>query len=143
MNRNKRRLRIYVLWIADLVVTIAAYGISLIISYGPFGHYSLAQRYVFLVMALVSTGISLLFSLNTNYMGRTWPDELGAVIVHNFILEICVIVFFFLMHSSTDISRLTFGRFLLINIIAMFAERMTLKEIARHVYGRDQFRKKC
>lgn len=142
MNKNYRNLRTAVLWIADLIAALISYVISLAIRYGHAIYVPNSQILLILILVLSSTVISLVFHLNNNFMGRGNLCELRAVFLHNMMLEIGLIVAFYVMHSSGSVSRLVAGYFFLINMLLMFLGHILLKKIAELIFGREIFRKK-
>ena len=142
MNKHYRSLRTGVLWIADLLVALLSYILSLTIRYGHAIATPNFQSLIILILVLFSTVISFIFNLDENFMGRGILDELRAVFIHNAALALGLIVVFFIIHSSSSISRLVVGYFLIISTLLMFTEHMIIKKIAGRIFSREQQRKK-
>lgn len=81
MNRHNRRIRVTVLWLADMIVSVLIYllarrlrGTSLQLA---------DHRTILAMIMMISTIISLLLKLNENFMGRSRLDEFLSVLKYN------------------------------------------------------------
>ncbi|MCI6754595.1 sugar transferase [Galactobacillus timonensis] len=129
------------LWLADIIVSLFSLAISLHFRFGNWGGAAWkGTSDIFVSVVLISTLISFGMNLDRNFMRRGWFDEMRAVFLHNAVLGVALILFYYFTHNSGSLSRLVFGYFLLINFAAMLVERGLIKYIAHRVYGKDTFR---
>lgn len=142
MNRHHRILRKIILWLADLFVILAAYASSLSIRFGSVLEAPDSRSLMIFILILLSTIISLVFELDSNFMNRGFRVELGAVVLHNALLTLGLIVFFYIIHNTDQLSRLTVGYFVMIGTLGIYTERLFIKKIAKTLFNHDEIRKK-
>ena len=132
MNRHNRRIRVTVLWLADMIVSVLIYllarrlrGTSLQLA---------DHRTILAMIMMISTIISLLLRLNENFMGRSRLDEFLSVLKYNVIMMISLIFLVYAGHISGSLSRLVAVYFFFLNIVAMTVERYVIKRIAHRMF---------
>ena len=133
MNRHNRRIRVTVLWLADMIVSVLIYllarrlrGTSLQLA---------DHRTILAMIMMISTIISLLLKLNENFMGRSRLDEFLSVLKYNVIMIVSLIILMFAGHISDSLSRLAAAYFFFLNIVAMTVERFVIKRIAYRMFN--------
>lgn len=135
MIHDMRKLRMYMLWIIDLIITLASFFCAVYIRFGDLEIWQNDQRFAIFLVVFTSTFISLLLDLNVNFMRRRWYRELLSVLEHNVLLLVITIIIGYMLHNSDLLSRLVIGYFFIICTPSMFVERMLIKTIAKKVYG--------
>lgn len=142
VNMHARSLRKIALWLADIAVGLFSLALSLHFRFGSWGGPAWdGTSDIFISVVMISTVISFGMNLDQNFMRRGWFDEITAVFLHNAVLGITLIVFYYFIHNASSLSRLVFGFFLLINFAAMLVERGLIKYTVFRIYGTDTFRR--
>lgn len=142
MYRTRSWQKRIALWAADTFVTIVIFCWALYLRFGNLTQALEENRATVIMILFWSTLIGFGMNLNVNFMGRGRFKELSAVIKHNFILDVGLLVSLYIFHISSALSRLVFFYFAVLNVLVMFLERIAVKAAADHFFNRKEMKRK-
>lgn len=124
------------IWLIDIFCILCssalAFWIRYGILYGSFEHGD--QAWLVFTMCLLYILINVCVNFNYHFFRRGYFDELVSVVRLEGALAICWIVLLYVMHRSTELSRLVFGYFVVTDTILMYIGRICFKQYMTRVY---------
>lgn len=124
------------IWLIDIFCILCssalAFWIRYGILYGSFEHGD--QAWLVFTMCLLYILINVCVNFNHHFFRRGYFDELVSVVRLEVALAICWIVLLYVMHRSTELSRLVFGYFVVTDTILMYIGRICFKQYMTRVY---------
>lgn len=124
------------IWLIDIFCILCssalAFWIRYGILYGSFEHGD--QAWLVFTMCLLYILINVCVNFNYHFFRRGYFDELVSVVRLEVALAICWIVLLYVMHRSTELSRLVFGYFVVTDTILMYIGRICFKQYMTRVY---------
>ena len=102
----------------------------------------LELRTVLLVMIVTYSTLGLLIGFYRYFVRRGVLEELRNLALQEISFGAVIVVFLFLIHRSTDISRLVFGFYFIFHFTIAFALRMLLKTYLLKVYKNSRYSNK-
>ena len=134
MEQRLRLLQRYGLWIIDTFCVLASFQISYAIRYGHENRVILrgAGTRLILLLVLFTLAYNFFLDWNHNYLRRNALTELIMVLRFHVVLLSFIVAYIFAARQSYYISRLLIGRFLLIDLVLMYAVHILLKQLFRH-----------
>ncbi|WP_333646083.1 sugar transferase [Lacrimispora sp.] len=139
-QKRKAMEKFFVLMVDILAIWISigiAFGIRYGIIYGRYNHTD--QLWQIILISLLYSFISLLFDFNRHFFRRRYFDEFVAVIRNQTLFSILWVLILFLVHRTSDLSRLVFGYFILINTILTFGLRTIFKQFMIKIYKTSKY----
>lgn len=137
MNRRYRLLRRYVLWLTDMLLSLAIYIFAYKVTRGgTVGGILMNQRFVLVSIAFIATVLGLLTDLHHSFTGVSALRELGSEIQYNFVLDVTLIVLTYMLSFHT-ISRQTLLIFTVLNVSIMFLLHRLIKFAVNRIFDRS------
>lgn len=129
------------IWLIDIFCILCssalAFWIRYGILYGSFEHGN--QAWLVFTMCLLYILINVCVNFNHHFFRRGYFDELVSVVRLEVALAICWIVLLYVMHRSTELSRLVFGYFVVTDTILMYMGRICFKQYMTRVYKYSKY----
>lgn len=129
------------IWLIDIFCILCssalAFWIRYGILYGSFEHGN--QAWLVFTMCLLYILINVCVNFNHHFFRRGYFDELVSVVRLEVALAICWIVLLYVMHRSTELSRLVFGYFVVTDTILMYIGRICFKQYMTRVYKYSKY----
>ena len=136
MYQKRRNMENMLIWLIDIFCILCssalAFWIRYGILYGSFEHGD--QAWLVFTMCLLYILINVCVNFNYHFFRRGYFDELVSVVRLEVALAICWIVLLYVMHRSTELSRLVFGYFVVTDTILMYIGRICFKQYMTRVY---------
>lgn len=136
MYQKRRNMENMLIWLIDIFCILCssalAFWIRYGILYGSFEHGD--QAWLVFTMCLLYILINVCVNFNYHFFRRGYFDELVSVVRLEGALAICWIVLLYVMHRSTELSRLVFGYFVVTDTILMYIGRICFKQYMTRVY---------
>lgn len=136
MYQKRRNMENMLIWLIDIFCILCssalAFWIRYGILYGSFEHGD--QAWLVFTMCLLYILINVCVNFNHHFFRRGYFDELVSVVRLEVALAICWIVLLYVMHRSTELSRLVFGYFVVTDTILMYIGRICFKQYMTRVY---------
>lgn len=136
MYQKRRNMENMLIWLIDIFCILCssalAFWIRHGILYGSFEHGD--QAWLVFTMCLLYILINVCVNFNHHFFRRGYFDELVSVVRLEVALAICWIVLLYVMHRSTELSRLVFGYFVVTDTILMYIGRICFKQYMTRVY---------
>lgn len=136
MYQKRRNMENMLIWLIDIFCILCssalAFWIRYGILYGSFEHGD--QAWLVFTMCLLYILINVCVNFNHHFFRRGYFDELVSVVRLEGALAICWIVLLYVMHRSTELSRLVFGYFVVTDTILMYIGRICFKQYMTRVY---------
>lgn len=141
MNSGNKTLKKTTLWLADTIVSLLIYDLAIHLRFGRMVKWPPPAQLSLVIIALASAVTGLLMDLNEGFMNRGAIQELKTAAQVSTVSTLCLIIVRYLVHSAHFLSRLATGYFFLLNIPAIFTERLLIKYTARKIVGREELQK--
>ena len=136
MYQKRRNMENMLIWLIDIFCILCssalAFWIRYGLLYGSFEHGD--QAWLVFTMCLLYILINVCVNFNYHFFRRGYFDELVSVVRLEGALAICWIVLLYVMHRSTELSRLVFGYFVVTDTILMYIGRICFKQYMTRVY---------
>ena len=141
MYQKRRNMENMLIWLIDIFCILCssalAFWIRYGILYGSFEHGN--QAWLVFTMCLLYILINVCVNFNHHFFRRGYFDELVSVVRLEVALAICWIVLLYVMHRSTELSRLVFGYFVVTDTILMYMGRICFKQYMTRVYKYSKY----
>ena len=141
MYQKRRNMENMLIWLIDIFCILCssalAFWIRYGILYGSFEHGD--QAWLVFTMCLLYILINVCVNFNHHFFRRGYFDELVSVVRLEVALAICWIVLLYVMHRSTELSRLVFGYFVVTDTILMYIGRICFKQYMTRVYKYSKY----
>lgn len=86
-------------------------------------------------MVLLYVLINVCIDFNHHFFRRGYLDELTQVLKEEVIFSVVWIVLLYIMHRTSDMSRLVFGYFIIFNTVLTFLARLCFKQYMIKIFG--------
>ncbi|SET90900.1 exopolysaccharide biosynthesis polyprenyl glycosylphosphotransferase [Lacrimispora sphenoides] len=141
MYQKKKAMENFLILIIDILAVWISIGIAFGIRYGMlYGRYNhIDQLWQILLISLLYGLINSLTDFNNHFFRRGYFEEFAAVIRNQAIFSVSWVVILFLIHRSSELSRLVFGYFIIINVGLTFAFRTIFKQFMTKVYKASKY----
>jgi exopolysaccharide biosynthesis polyprenyl glycosylphosphotransferase len=114
-----------------------AFGIRYSMLYGRYNH--IDQLWQIILISLLYGLINSLTDFNNHFFKRGYFEEFVSIIRNQAIFSVLWVVILFLIHRSSDLSRLVFGYFIMINVILTFSFRTVFKQFMTKIYKASKY----
>lgn len=141
MYQKRKAMESFLILIVDILAIIASCGIAFGLRYGVvYGIYDhMDQLWQILLISLMYGFIDILTDFSRHFFRRGYFEEFVAVIKNQVIFSVLWVVSLFLIHRSSDLSRLVFGYVTVINPILTFIFRIIFKQFMIKVYKTSKY----
>lgn len=141
MYQKRKSIENILILLIDIFSIWISIGISFGIRYGVFygkdDH--MDQIWQVLLISLMYGLMNLLADFNHHFFRRGFFEELVAAMQSQLIFSVLWILTLFLLHRSSDLSRLVFGYFTVINTCLVFGARVTFKQFMLKIYKTSKY----
>lgn len=136
MYQKRKSIENVLILIIDIICIMIslgiAYGVRYKIFYGIFDHGD--QLWQIALIIILYGFINILGNFTKHFFRRGYFEELVWVIRNQLIFAVIWIVTLFLIHRSSELSRLVYGYFIIINIFLTFIGRFIFKQFMIKIY---------
>lgn len=141
MYQKRRAFENTLILLIDVLGMFVSIGIAYAIRYGTFyGKDSMGdQVWMFVIMSLVYVLVNVAVDFNYHFFRRGFFEELVMVFRAQVIFAVSWIVILFVMHQSSELSRLLFGYFFVTNLILTYVLRLVFKQYMVKVYKLSKY----
>lgn len=141
MYQKRKAVENILILLIDIFCMIISIGIAFGIRYNKFyGNFNHGDQLWQVVMITMLYGlVSILTDSNSHFFRRGSFEELAAVIRSQAIFSVLWVLILFLIHKSSDLSRLVYGYFIISNTILTYVGRLTFKQFMTKVYKKSKY----
>ena len=141
MYQKRKAMENFLILIIDILAIWVSCGIAFGLRYGFFyGIYDhMDQLWQILLISLMYGFIDIFTDFSRHFFRRGYCEEFVAVIKNQVIFSVLWVVSLFLIHRSSDLSRLVFGYVTVINPILTFIFRIIFKQFMIKVYKTSKY----
>ncbi|WP_313151780.1 sugar transferase [Lacrimispora sp.] len=141
MYQKKKAMENFLILIIDVLAIWISIGIAFGIRYGIFyGRYNhIDQLWQIILISLLYGLINSLTDFNHHFFRRGYYEEFIAIIRNQAIFSIVWVVILFLIHRSSELSRLVFGYFIIINVVLTYSFRSLFKQFMTKIYKASKY----
>ena len=141
MYQKRKALENFWILIIDILAIWISCSIAFGLRYGLFyGRYDhMDQLWQILLISLMYGLMDILTDFNSHFFRRGHFEEFVTVIRNQIIFSVLWVVALFLIHRSSDLSRLVFGYVSVINPILTFIFRTIFKQFMTKVYKTSKY----
>lgn len=141
MYRKKKAIENTIILLIDIICICICLGIAYRIRYGIFfGMYETGDQTWHMVFAIILYGfIHILGNFVDHFFQRGYFEEFIAIVRELSIFSILWIVILFLIHRSSDLSRLVYGYFVLSNVSMIYITRLLFKQFMIKVFKTSKY----
>ena len=141
MYQKRKSVEKFLILLIDITAIWISSGIAFGLRYGFFfgrdNHRD--QLWQIFLITLVYLLQNLFTDINYHFFRRGYFEEFVSVFRNQFIFTILWILMLFLVHRTSDLSRLVFGYFIATNIILTFVFRVLFKQYMTRVYKTSKY----
>lgn len=141
MYQKRKSIENLLILLIDIIIIWVsigmAFGIRYSIFYGKDNH--MDQLSQVLLISLMYGLMNLLADFNRHFFQRGFLEEFVSVVRSQLVLSVLWILTLFLLHRSSDLSRLVFGYFIVINICLILVARTIFKQFMLRVYRTSKY----
>lgn len=136
MYQKRKSIENVLILLIDIISILLSIGIAYGMRYGVFwGRYEHGDQLWQIALIIMLYGcINILGDFTKHFFRRGYFEELIGVIQNQLIFSVLWIVILFLIHRSSELSRLVYGYFVIINIFLTFIGRILFKQFMIKVY---------
>lgn len=141
MYQKRKSIENVLILLTDIISLWISLGIAFGIRYGIFyGAYEHGDQLWQIVLIIILYGfMNVLGNFSRHFFRRGNFEELVWVIRNQMIFSVVWIVILFLIHRSSELSRLVYGYFIIINVLLTFIGRTLLKQYMVKVYKTSKY----
>lgn len=141
MYQKRKALENILILGLDLGSIVASLTLAFWIRYGAvFGQAQHGdQSWLVMFMAVLYAAINIFVDFNDHFFRRGLSEEIENVAKAETIFVLFLVLALFLLHRSSELSRLIFGYFLLINTLLMLSARLIFKQWMLKGYKRSKY----
>jgi len=141
MYQKRKAMENFLILIIDILAIWISSGIAFGLRYGLlYGRDNhIDQLWQITLISLLYGMMNLLTDNNHHFFRRGTFEEFVAVIRNQTLFSILWVVILFLIHRSSDLSRLVFGYFIVINIILTCILRVVFKQFMIKIYKTSKY----
>jgi len=141
MYQKRKSMENFLILIVDILAVWISSGIAFGLRYGMlYGRDNhIDQLWQITLISLLYGVMNLLTDYNRNFFRRGYFEEFVALIRNQALFSILWVVILFLIHRSSDLSRLVFGYFTVINTILTFNFRVIFKQFMTKIYKTSKY----
>lgn len=141
MYEKKKTFESILILIVDLCSLIISIGIAFGIRYGIFwGRFEHGDQSWLLFFTIVLYGLMfVLMNFSHHFFRRGMFEEFVSVLKSEAMFAVTLTLALFIMHRSTDLSRLVFGYQIIANTIIMYAARQIFKQYMVKIYKNSRY----
>lgn len=141
MYQKRKTMENLLIFMIDIITVWISFGTAFGLRYGVlFGKDShIDQLWQMLFISLLFGLMNIIAGFNHHFFRRGYFEEFVSVIRSQIIFSILWILTLFLMHRTSDLSRLVFGYFTIMNIILAFTTRVIFKQFMLKVYKTSKY----
>ncbi|WP_367566869.1 sugar transferase [Lacrimispora sp.] len=141
MYQKKKAMENTLILVIDLLAVWLslgiAYGIRYGVFYGRYNHFD--QLWQIILISLLYGLINSLADFNHHFFRRGYLEEFSAIIRNQALFSVAWVVILFLIHRSSDLSRLVFGYFIVINMVLTLCFRIIFKQFMTKIYKTSRY----
>ena len=105
--------------------------------FGRFEHRD--QMWLLVFMLALYAAINIFADFNDHFFRRGLFEELENVIMAEVVFSLSLLLVLFLIHRSSELSRMIFGYFVIFNTVIMYGARMIFKQCMVKGYKRSKY----
>lgn len=141
MYQKKKAMENFLILIIDILSVWISIGIAFGIRYGVlYGRNDhIDQLWQIILISLLYGLINSLTDFNHLFFRRGYFEELVSVVRNQAIFSVLWVVILFLIHRSSDLSRLVLGYFIIINVVLTFCFRTIFKQYMTKIYKASKY----
>ena len=144
MYEKRKRFEQLLALMLDLIIVFISLLAAYLIRYKQvFGISSVFDQdwvvYVFLAAYVL---VGLAYDWYRKMFVRGWIAEFRSILLQEAVFAGAIVIFVFLLHRSSDISRLMYGYFFVINTVLLWVERLLFKGYMYRVYKSGKYSNK-
>ncbi len=142
-EKRKRVEQILALMLDLIVVFISLFAAYLIRHKQIFGIYSVFDQdwvvYIFIAAYIL---VGFVHDWYRKMFRRGWIAELRSIVLQELVFAGVIVVFVFMLHRASEISRLMYGYFFVINTVLLWTMRLLFKGYMRRIYKSGKYSNK-
>lgn len=141
MYQKRKLVEKFLILLIDILAIWISSGIAFGLRYGFFwGRYDHRdQLWQIFLITLVYIILNFFIDINYHFFRRGYFEEFVSVVSNQFIFTILWILMLFLVHRTSDLSRLVFGYFIIANIFLTFVFRVLFKQYMTRIYKASKY----
>jgi len=144
MYEKRKRMEHLLALMLDLIIVFISLLAAYIIRYKTiFGiNSSFDQDWVVYVFLISYLSVGFAHDWYHNMFRRGWMAEMRSIMIQEVAFAGVVIVFVYVLHRSTEISRLMYGYFFVLNTILLWVSRLLFKAYMFRIYRSGKYSNK-
>lgn len=141
MYQKRKSVEKFLILLIDFIAIWISSGIAFGLRYGfLFGRNShIDQIWQITLISLLYGLLNFFTDFNHNFFRRGHFEEIVSVVQNQSIFIISWVLVLFLVHRTSDLSRLVFGYFFGINIVLTFTFRILFKQFMTRIYKTSKY----
>jgi len=141
MYQKRKAIENIFILLTDIICLWISLGIAFEIRYGMvYGIYDNGdQLWQIAFISMLYGLISIFGNFATHFFRRGYFEELVSIIRTQMIFSVLWVVTLFLIHRSSELSRLVYGYFIVLNILLTFIGRITFKQFMIKVFKTSKY----
>ena len=141
MYQKRKNFENMLIWILDILCMLMSFGVAFSLRFGLIygvGEHG-DQIWQAVYMAMLYVLINVCIDFNHHFFRRGYLDELMQVLKEEAVFSVVWIVLLYIMHRSSDMSRLVFGYFIIFNTILTFFARLCFKQYMIKIFKHSRY----
>lgn len=141
MYQKRKSIENVMILLIDIICILLSIGIAYGMRYGVyFGRYERGdQLWQIILISMLYVFTIVYGDFTRHFFRRGYFEELVSIIRSQIIFSVIWIVTLFLIHKSSELSRLVYGYFIIINIILIFSGRILFKQFMIKVFKTSKY----
>lgn len=141
MYQERKNFENMLIWIIDILCMLMSFAVAFSIRFGLI--YGVNERgdqiWQTVYMVLLYVLINVCIDFNHHFFRRGYLDELTQVLKEEVIFSVVWIVLLYIMHRTSDMSRLVFGYFIIFNTVLTFLSRLCFKQYMIKIFKHSRY----
>ena len=138
-----KRIKIYdsiIIMFVNVLCMAASMAAAVYLRYGILLWAVTEFDYVRILLQMIVLGILVSIGINSyrHFFRRGTIDELLSVIKHQFVFILCMVLWLYMTHTSSNFSRLVFAYYVIIDTALCFGAHLALKAFMYRVVRRSR-----
>ncbi|MBE5991543.1 MAG: sugar transferase [Paenibacillaceae bacterium] len=141
MYQKRKSIENMFILLIDILCIWISFGIALRMRYGiVYGIYDYGDQLWQIVSISMLYGLNHIFGdFTRHFFRRGYFEEMVSIIRSQIIFSVLWVVMLFLIHRSSELSRLVYGYFMVINIFLTFSGRIIFKQFMIKVFKTSKY----
>ena len=141
MYQKRKNFENMLIWMVDILCMLMSFGVAFSLRfgliYGVGAHGDQIWQAVY--MSLIYVLINVCVDFNHHFFRRGCLDELMQVMKEEAVFSVVWIVLLYLMHRTSEMSRLVFGYFIIFNTFLTFTARLCFKKYMLRIFKHSRY----